>query len=186
MPRSIFPMEIADLSAFAKSLRSEILRFDHKPSHLEMLNLLARAAGFRNYQHFRAAAKTADVVAEWRPVLDDMPAPDEARVLKTARHFDEEGRLVRWPGKRGLQELCLWFLWSKIPADREFTERQISELLNTLHLFGDAAMLRRDLFDFGLVQRTRDGREYRRIEQKPPAELKLLLSRIGLARATAA
>ena len=41
------------------------------------------------------------------------------------------------------------------------------------------AMLRRDLFDSRLVQRTRDGREYRRIEQKPPAELKLLLSRIG-------
>ncbi|CDN53693.1 Hypothetical protein RG1141_CH13430 [Neorhizobium galegae bv. officinalis bv. officinalis str. HAMBI 1141] len=186
MPRSIFPMEIADLSAFAKSVRDGIARFDHKPSHLEMLNLLTRAAGFRNYQHFRAVAKTADVIAEWRPVLEDTPAPDEARVLKTARHFDEEGRLVRWPGKRGLQEICLWFLWSKIPADREFTERQISELLNTLHLFGDAAMLRRDLFDFGLVQRTRDGREYRRIEKKPPAELKLLLSRLGLARATAA
>jgi hypothetical protein len=179
-------MEIADLSAFAKSVRGEIDRLDHKPSHLEMLNLLTRSAGFRNYQHFRAVAKTADVVAAWRPVLDDTPPPDEAKVLKTARHFDEEGRLVRWPGKRGLQEICLWFLWSKIPAGREFNERQISELLNTLHLFGDAAMLRRDLFDFGLVQRTRDGREYRRIEQKPPAELKLLLSRIGLARAKAA
>lgn len=178
MPRSIFPMEIADLSAFAKSVRHQIDMLDHKPSHLEMLNLLTKAAGFRNYQHFRAAAKTADVIAGWRPVLDDEPAPDEERVLKTARHFDEEGRLVRWPAKRGQQEICLWFLWSKIPAGREFTERQISELLNTLHIFGDAALLRRDLFDFGLVQRTRDGREYRRIEQKPPAELKLLLSRI--------
>jgi len=171
-------MEIADLSAFAKSIRRQIDTLDHKPSHLEILNLLTKAAGFRNYQHFRAVA-TADVIAQWRPVLDDEPAPDEDRVLKTARHFDGQGRLVRWPGKRGQQEICLWFLWSKIPAGREFTERQISELLNTLHLFGDAAMLRRDLFDSRLVQRTRDGREYRRIEQKPPAELKLLLSRIG-------
>ncbi len=134
MPRSIFPMEIADLSAFAKSLRSEIDRLDHKPSHLEMLNLLTRSGGFRNYQHFRAVAKTADVIAGWRPVLDDTPPPDEAKVLKTVRHFDGEGRLVRWPARRGQQEVCLWFLWSKIPAGREFTERQISELLNTLHL----------------------------------------------------
>ncbi|WP_117193796.1 DUF2087 domain-containing protein [Rhizobium terrae] len=185
MPRSIFPMEIADLSAFAKSIRQQIDTLDHKPSHLEMLNLLTKAAGFRNYQHFRAVAKTADVIARWRPVLNNEPAPDEDRVLKTARHFDEAGKLVRWPGRRGQQELCLWFLWSKISAGQDFTERQISEFLNTLHLFGDAALLRRDLFDFGLVQRTRDGREYRRIEQKPPAELKLLLTRIGQKAAAA-
>ena len=178
MPRSIFPMQIADLSAFAKSIREQIGELDRKPSHVEMLNLLSRAAGYRNYQHFRAAAQTADVIEHWRPTLDDEPAADEDRVLKTARHFDDEGRLVRWPGRRGQQEICLWFLWSKIPAGQDFTERQISELLNGLHLFGDAALLRRDLFDSGLVQRTRDGREYRRIERKPPPELKLLLQRI--------
>ena len=179
MPRSTFPMQIADLSAFAKSIREQLDKLDQRPSHVEMLNLLTRAAGFRNYQHFRAVTHAADVIEQWRPTLDETPAPDEGRVLKTARHFDEAGRLIRWPGRRGLQELCLWYLWSKIPPGRGFTERQISEFLNSLHLFGDAAMLRRDLFDSGLVQRTRDGREYRRIEQKPVPELKLLLQRIG-------
>jgi hypothetical protein len=179
-------MQIADLSAFAKSIREQIGELDRKPSHVEMLNLLTRAAGYRNYQHFRAVVQSADVITEWRPVLDDEPAPDEDRVLKTARHFDHAGRLVRWPGKRGQQELCLWFLWSKLPAGLDFTERQISELLNGLHLFGDAALLRRDLFDFGLVQRTRDGREYRRIERKPVPELKLLLQRLDVGKEKAA
>lgn len=186
MPRSIFPMAIADLSAFAKSIRGEIDRLDHKPSHLEMLNLLCRAAGFRNYQHFRSLAKTSDIIENWNVAAEPEPMPDEARVLKTLRVFDREGRLVRWPTKRSQQELCLWFLWSKIPRGRTFTEREIGEFLNTLHLFGDAALLRRDLFDLGLVDRNRDGSGYRRIEKKPPPELKPLLQRIGSSRAKAA
>lgn len=186
MPRSIFPMAIADLSAFAKSIRGEIDKLDHKPSHLEMLNLLSRAAGFRNYQHFRAVSKTGEVIENWNVAVEPEPAPDEARVLKTLRVFDREGRLVRWPGKRSQQELCLWFLWSKIPRGRTFSEREIGEFLNTLHLFGDAALLRRDLFDLGLVERKRDGSDYRRIEKRPPPELKLLLSRIRAPRAQAA
>ncbi|MBB3310632.1 hypothetical protein FHT78_002376 [Rhizobium sp. BK196] len=178
MTRSIFPMEIADLSAFAKSLRKQIEALGDKPSHVEMLNLLTRAAGYRNYQHFRSVAHSAEVLKDWSLKLDTQPLPDEERVQKASRHFDGNGRLIRWPGRRGLQELCLWFLWSKIPADAELTEREISDLISRLHLFGDAALLRRELFDFGLVHRTRDGRQYRRIEKKPPGELGLLLRRI--------
>ncbi|MFB9952231.1 DUF2087 domain-containing protein [Rhizobium puerariae] len=186
MPRSIFPMAIADISAFAKSVREQLEKLDRRPSHVEMLNLLSRAAGFRNYQHFRSVSTTAEVIENWNVAAEPEPVADEARVLKTLRVFDREGRLVRWPGKRSQQELCLWFLWSKIPRGRTFTEREIGEFLNTQHLFGDAALLRRDLFDLGLVQRKRDGSDYRRIEKKPPPELRLLLSRVGIARAEAA
>ncbi len=186
MPRSIFPMAIADLSAFAKSIRNEIDKLDHKPSHLEMLNLLSRAAGYRNYQHFRAAGKTEEVLQNWNVAAEPEPMPDEKRVLHTLRVFDRDGKLIRWPGKRSQQELCLWFLWSKIPRGRSFTEREISEFLNGLHHFGDAALLRRDMVDLALMQRKRDGSDYRRIEKKPPPELKLLLSRIGGAVAKAA
>ena len=185
MTRSIFPMEIADLSAFAKSLRKQIESLADKPSHVDMLNLLTRAAGYRNYQHFRSVAHSAEVLKDWSLKLDPQPLPDEDRVLKASRHFDGNGRLIRWPGRRGLQELCLWFLWSKLPSNTELTEREISDLLSRLHLFGDAALLRRELFDFGLVHRTRDGRQYLRIEKKPPAELGLLLRRIEAEAETA-
>jgi hypothetical protein len=46
--------------------------------------------------------------------------------------------------------------------------------------------LRRDLFDLGLVTRKRDGSDYRRVERKPPPELRLLLSKIKGAGAQAA
>ena len=75
--------------------------------------------------------------------------------------------------------LCLWVLWSRIPAGASFTEQEISGVLNHWHVFGDHALLRRALVDYGLMTRTVDGRQYRRIEQQPPAELKPLLERLA-------
>lgn len=176
MPRSIFSIDIADLSTFAKSLREQIGRLDRQPSHVEMLNLLSRAAGFRNFQHLRAA-RTPPVASGSPPPqtrLETMPA-NEGRVLKTARTFDAAGRLVQWPARRSQQELCLWYLWARIPAGRSFSEREFSSFLDGLHLFGDAAMLRRDMAGLRLIRRNRDGSDYQRIEQKPPPELPLLL-----------
>ena len=79
-----------------------------------------------------------------------------------------------------------WFLWSKISADRLFGEQQISDYLDTLHLFGDPALLRRDLVDLGLMRRNRDGSDYRRVEKEPPPELALLLRLLGQDRRKAA
>lgn len=251
MTRTILPMAVADISAFAKSLRDQIVK--HKPGndgpgpastnpacigHVELLNMIARAAGFRNYQHFRAdaeahagmraaasamaasrtgavsAATTAAFTGEAptsqvgrqssagmrgnspdrhfemssglpAEALPELPPelPNEIRVARTLRLFDRDGMLTRWPGKRSQQELCLWLIWSKIPRGETYSERQISAFLNGLHSFGDPARLRRDLFDLGLVTRRRDGSDYRRIERKPPPELRLLRARLGTGRA---
>ncbi|MFN7101553.1 MAG: DUF2087 domain-containing protein [Pseudorhizobium sp.] len=179
MTRTIFPMEVADLSAFAKSLRDQIARLDHAPSHVEMLNLLSRAAGYRNYQHFRSTAGTTDPLPDVARTVDAPPPADETRVARTIRVFDTDGRIIRWPSKRSQQELCLWLLWSRIPPKRSFSEREIGDHLNGLHLFGDAALLRRDLVDLGLIRRNRDGSDYRRLEKAPPPELKLLLQKLA-------
>lgn len=186
MTRTIFPMEVADISAFAKSLREQIGKLDHKPSHVEMLNFLSKAGGFRNYQHFRSTIRTTDTLQEWSLNAEAPPAPDEARVKRTMRVFDGEARITRWPGKRSQQELCLWFLWSRIPVRETFTERGISGLLNTLHVFEDPALLRRDLVDLGLMRRNRDGSDYRRVEKEPPPELQLLRQLLGEAPRKAA
>lgn len=174
MSRLALPFEVADLSAFARALREQL---EHKPSHLELLNMLCRAAGFRNYQHFRADSEARQRLAAPREVK---PVTDHQLVEKVARHFDAEGRLLRWPSKGPHLKLCLWALWARIASDRTFTEREISELLNRWHMFGDPAVLRRAMFEAGLVDRTPDGRQYRRIEQKPPVELSALLARVSL------
>jgi hypothetical protein len=55
------------------------------------------------------------------------------------------------------------------------TERQISDQLNRWHLFHDAAILRRTLWELKLISRNPDCTDYRRIDQPPPPEAVALI-----------
>jgi hypothetical protein len=175
MSRTCFPFATDDISALARFLRGQLTTVDRPPGHVELLNMLARAAGCRNYQHFRAQAAAQDRLAA-PPAADPV---DHLKVEHAARHFDPKGRLIRWPAKAGDQSLCLWALWASIPAGGIFAERQINEILKSRHLFGDHALLRRALYDGDLVSRTADGREYRRIERRPPADAVALIQHLN-------
>lgn len=170
MSRIVTPLQVADLSQFAKALRSQLLALDRQPGHAELLTLLSRSAGYRNYQHLRSLTDGA-------PPAE--PQPDLVRVEKVSRYFDANGRMTGWPSRLNHQSLCFWVMWSRVPAGAVFTEREISALLQSWHLFGDHALLRRGMVDGKLLSRTQDGREYRRVERQPPAELRPLLERIG-------
>lgn len=176
---SRFPLAyaVADISALARTLKSELSDRDHQPGHVELLNMLARAAGWRNFQHFRAQADA-------RIRLDTPPPPaaepaDLRRVQRTSRHFDADGALVRWPGKFSERQLCLWVLWSALPARRDLTEKQINAAVTARHRFGDHALLRRHLVDGGWLRRTPDGAVYRRIERVPTADALALIRHLG-------
>jgi hypothetical protein len=149
--------------------------------------MLARAAGYRNFQHFRAETVPNSVQAE-AATMEAAPAESEAPVLdarglnRLARYFDPSGRLVRWPSKYSHRLPCLWAIWAAVPSRRVFTEYDITRWLETRHLFGDPALLRRELCDQGLMVRTRDGREYRRVEQQPSPEGLVLIRHLGIRR----
>jgi len=172
MSRSPIPFAADDMSALARSLRSQLAARTGLPGHVELLNMLSRATGRRNFQHFRAQLSAHERLAAPLP----RPEPvDHIRVARTARHFDADGRLTRWPGRPYQRRLCLWVLWSGIPAGETFSEKGISTLLGDLQRFGDHALMRRELVDNGLLFRTDDCRIYRRIEQRPPAEALALM-----------
>lgn len=78
---------------------------------------------------------------------------------------DAAGRLKQWPGKQKLQLLALRALAEAIPAGRRFSERQINDILNQQHTFGDPTLLRRLLCDLGYLARTSDGAAYWRTER---------------------
>jgi hypothetical protein len=176
MPRTAIPLQVADLSPFAKTLRQSLSSHDGKPTHVELLNMLAKAAGFQNYQHLRADAEAADRLTA---ATESAPRADLGQVEKAARYFDQHGVLMSWPARYGHQTLCLWVFWSRIPRGEVFTERRISELLKHWHDFGDHALIRRAMIDGKMLERTVDGREYRRIERAPPAELAPLLAHLA-------
>lgn len=186
MSRTLLPFHSDDISALARSLKGQLAHCEPQPGHLELLNMLVRANGYRNFQHYRAelaARNQPENPQAPAPTPESAPAPipepvDSSRVKHVLQIFDSDGKLVRWPGKRSQQELCLWVIWSKIPARQVLTEKEINRLLNENHHFGDHPLLRRWLCDYGMLDRTRDGREYRRIEKAPPAEALELIRRL--------
>lgn len=182
MPRQLIPFVATDVSALAKSLRAQLASRSTLPSHVEMLNMLARAAGHRNFQHLRAGAAHH---AELEQDADHFAArADDAAVLRAARYFDSERRLRSWPARTSIQNLCLWVIWSRLPRGQVFEERSINNVLRTLHLFGDHAIIRRTMCELGLMVRTADGREYRRIEQPPSPEGAALIRHLGRRRSS--
>jgi hypothetical protein len=185
MSRMHLPYVASDISELARRMRAELRDSTRSPSHVEMLNMLARAVGFRNFQHFRA-----DTAARARLEAPPEPAPqiDHAALERLARNFDDRGRLARWPSKQSQQLPCIWVMWSRIPPRVVFTEREISELLASEHTFGDHALLRRELVNYKLVDRPIDGSAYQRVERGPPPEIATLIrvlrersARAGLA-----
>ncbi len=113
MSREALPLVAPDLSAFARSLGQALKTRPaaEPPGHVELLNLIARAAGHRNVQALRAATErplpVAPLAAEDRPVL-----PLTANARKALMQFDSRGRLVRWPHKFSVQRLAMWVLWT--------------------------------------------------------------------------
>lgn len=56
--------------------------------------------------------------------------------------------------------MALGFLAAKFEAGREYSEKEVNEILNQNHTFGDPAMLRRELYMKKLLDRTPDGGKY--------------------------
>ncbi|MEM8849853.1 MAG: DUF2087 domain-containing protein [Pseudomonadota bacterium] len=156
MTRMPIPLLIEDVGPFTRALRREIgLEMPHQSA----MNAVARAAGYRNFQHLSAVRGARAVEA----------LPDLGLVRKAAARFDGQGRFTGWPVKRSLRLLCLWPIWARLPAGHEMDERAISASIHELCTFRDAAGIRREMVGEGMLWRTRDGSVYRRVEQAPDA-----------------
>ena len=87
------------------------------------------------------------------------------------RNFlDAGGKLTAFPAKRKMKLYALLYLARKIPADKDFTEREINDILLDWHTFADPATLRRELYDYGFLDRSADGRVYRLGFSQPTME----------------
>lgn len=195
MTRMLLPLSIADLSSFAKKLKTDL---DERateglsaPTHLELLNLLARAAGMRNFQTFRASALnkmlTPDLVNAHPQAPDIAPtvavatglADDPAinygtlspTVRKALMQFDTAGRLVRLPNKLSVQQMAMWWMWTQFAVRRKYTEKEVNQVLNAHHTFGDQATLRRELVNMKLLGRKSDCSAYWKEPMRPNTEV---------------
>jgi hypothetical protein len=79
-----------------------------------------------------------------------------------ASYLDDMGRITRWPTRKKKKDqiAILEYLATKIKAGEIYTERQINDLLKQHHTFEDWALLRRELFERGYLNREKDGSQY--------------------------
>lgn len=162
MPREAQALVVDDLCAFAKSLRTQLLAAGETPSHLSLLNMLARAAGHRNLQALKARPPAAAPAPA--PITEPGLSENTQRAL---RQFDTEGRLQRLPTRFTIQRLAMWGLWMHFDAKRPYTEAEVNAILNARHNFGDHCSLRRELVNMKLLARTADGAVYTKLAARP-------------------
>lgn len=87
------------------------------------------------------------------------------------RNFlDGEGKLTAFPAKRKMKIAALFYLSEKFEAGRDYSEREVNELLLQWHSFSDPATLRRELYDYRFLDRSIDGRTYRLADTQPTGE----------------
>lgn len=108
---------------------------------------------------------------------DAAPPVERRKLERVWRCFDESGRLQRWPKKRSEQILALWIVWSFLPKNQQFSETEINSMLGGWHDLGDHALLRRDLVDLGLLQRTPNGAIYRAVNAEVPLDAAAAIAR---------
>jgi hypothetical protein len=177
MTREAIPLVVPDIGTYARALgRSLAERHTDNPAppgHVELLNLLARAAGHRSYQGLRASTRLPGVAA----ALDAAPAAQALTpaARKALTQFDALGRMVRWPRKFSVQRLALWVLWTRFEGKRVYTEREVNEVIKRWHTWGDHVTLRRELINHRLMTRKSDGSEYRKLSARPDDEARWLL-----------
>lgn len=172
MTRIPLPFHVPDIALLARHLERQLDQTPDRPGHLGLMNMLARGAGFANYQAFRASAVAGG------KMTDPEPMADMTRVAAARRFFDAQGRMMSWPAKTTVQNLCLWVIWARFEKGVVMTERAASDLINTAHLFGDAAIIRRTMWQLKLISRSADGRAYQRIEQAPPPDARALITAV--------
>ena len=87
------------------------------------------------------------------------------------RNFmDADGKLTAFPAKRKMKLYCLIYLAEKFEEEKDYTERQVNDLLLSWHTFADPATLRRELYEYHFLDRSRDGKIYRVAEEQPTPE----------------
>ncbi len=181
MSKSVIPLVSEDISTFARNLALQLKTKDNPaPSHLSLMNMLARAAGFRNFQHLRAAHTSEACLTQ------NLPAPlvHHKRVKRALNLFDTAGMLTQWPSRRAVQDLCLWLMWSRLPSREIMQERDVNGIFNQAHSFQDPAIIRRGLISMKLLTRNPDGSNYQRQELAPPPEALALFRHIQARQAT--
>lgn len=75
-------------------------------------------------------------------------------------YMDSEDRLMALPCGQRHRDLALEYIASQFETGRSYTLQAVNAIINRCHTFDQAALLRSELFENGLLDCTSDGSEY--------------------------
>ena len=76
------------------------------------------------------------------------------------RFINEIEGIVVWPKKRLEKKLVIEWLSSKFEFEKEYSEKEVNNIIKAHHSFNDIPLLRRELVSNRLLERTDDGSIY--------------------------
>ena len=71
--------------------------------------------------------------------------------------------IVRWPKKPKYKQFTIEWLSQKFKFEKQYSEKEVNQIIDKNHLFNDIALLRRELVSKSYLQRENDGSVYWRI-----------------------
>lgn len=79
---------------------------------------------------------------------------------KLENYYDSNGRLLQYPSKRPLRILVLIKIVEQMDENRKYTEKEINEIIKSQIAFSDIELVRRELYQYKMLGRLRDGSAY--------------------------
>lgn len=79
---------------------------------------------------------------------------------KMQKYYDAEGKLLQYPPKRPMRLLALIRIAERFEPSIRYTEKDVNEIIRSSIVFDDIELLRRELYQYRLVDRLRDGSAY--------------------------
>jgi len=75
------------------------------------------------------------------------------------RYF-RDSKISIWPSKRDAENGVLTYISELFKISKKYSEKEVNEILNSIHTFEDPAFIRRQLIDYGFLKRTKSGTAY--------------------------
>ncbi len=85
-------------------------------------------------------------------------------------YLNTEGKLTSFPSKRKLKVAAMFYIASNIDDEVKYTEKEINDVINKMCCFNDAALLRREMYNYKFINRTSDGQFYWKEKVQPTPE----------------
>lgn len=91
-------------------------------------------------------------------MVNDEKVRDMENWLKN--YLNAEGKLMSFPSKRKLKIAAMFYIASSIEEEIKYSEKEINDVINKMCCFHDAALIRREMYNYRFINRTMDGKVY--------------------------